>query len=84
MTNNDIYNAVCVYSTLRSKSGCSKDKKYWTRELRILRHVVDHEIIMNRDDYGQGKDDRPELKAAYDNLRTGLETAMQFVHGTLK
>lgn len=84
MTNSEAYNAVYGYHELRAKSGCSKDKKYWTSELRILRHLVDHEIIMNRGDYGNGKGDRPELQTAYDNLRTGLEKAMQFVHGESK
>lgn len=79
MTNSEVYNAVQGYRDLRAKSGCAKDKKYWIGELRILRHLVDHNIIMNRGAMGQGKD-IPELQVAYDNLRTGLETAMEFVH----
>lgn len=84
MTNSEIYNAVLGYHHLRAKSGCAKDKKYWIGELRILRHLVDHEIIMNRGDYGKGKGDNPELQTAYDNLCISLKTAMQFVHGESK
>jgi hypothetical protein len=83
MTNSEIYNSVYDYRNLRAKSGCAKDKKYWISELRILRHLVDHNIIMNRGSNGQGND-IPELQAAYDNLRTGYETAMKFVHGESK
>lgn len=82
MNNSEIYNAAMVYHELRAKSGCAKEKKHWITELRILRHLVDHNIIMNRGKAGKGND-IPELQEAYNNLRDGLETAMRFVHGNI-
>ena len=78
MTNSEIYNKAMMYREYRAKSGCGKQKKYWSTELRIRLAIVNHEIIMNRGKAGSSKE-RPELQDAYDNLSIGLLEAMQYV-----
>lgn len=78
MTDSEVYDASMKYHTMTAKRGCAADKVYWIGELRTLRAVVNHEIIMNRGNNGQGKD-REELKVARERLRFGLNKALEYV-----
>lgn len=78
MTDSEVYDTSMLYHTKIAKRGCAADKVYWVGELRILRAVVNHEIIMNRGNNGES-DDRPELKVARERLRFGLTKALEYV-----
>ncbi|EJS6255055.1 hypothetical protein N1226_004836 [Escherichia coli] len=78
MTDSEVYDTSMKYHAMTAKRGCAADKAYWIGELRTLRAVVNHEIIMNHDNNGQGKD-REELKVARERLRFGLTKALEYV-----
>lgn len=79
MTNTEAYNIAMNYQTFRARNGMAKEKEFWTKELRIMRRVVDHEIIMSR-----GKDSHPRLAESYADLQMAVNVALKAVVPALR
>lgn len=78
MTDSEVYDTSMLYHSRVAKRGCAADKVYWVGELRKLRAVVNHEIIMDRGSNGSSEG-RVELKVARERLRFGLTKALEYV-----
>ena len=80
MTNSEVYESAKRYSGRRARPGHATQKAYWVGELRLRIAVVNHQIIMNRGNHGNGTNS-PLLAEAYLELRTGYEQAVKHVVG---